>query len=1219
MTYSECKKIAFAEKKEEWEFLFEYKKTSEPDLQIIAVTPEVDFYARFYAKEIGLTVEDFYKWEEICNYGDLNINVIEDLADEYDRIFQEIGHNYPHIQWISARAFFHTLKGFLDSLVLRTLPVCRVFQYLKPMQVFCFIQEEYLINGPCLLDKPSYSLTARIVPLVAQKYGCSITWIADEQQGETSRMDPGLLAPSIKQDELERRIDEFRITLHEYETISSDSKIESNPVLISDNGVDDYLSQITEIWNVNNGRLPDFTYNNIWVHFNQTAVRELCIELGKQLWTKINESSTISNCFHIEDINLYSIAQPLLQRITLVDMPAMLIFVTGLEYSLKEYKQAVILLGGIEYQTYVIAKCASDLGIPMVSIHKGGYMGYSLLPMHERYDFADCDYFICNGIGAQRTFQNPCELAFWRKDRERAEPVPLGAIWLDALIQKNRGTSQKMNSDVNENLILSEKKTIMYIMSALLGDNTYLGYVYHPEIWYIRFQLKLIDLLRQYPEIRVLIKPPLPGRYPQIYNPVIDWLKEQNFPNVTILENIPLEDVMHPVDTFIVDSPSTPLLQLLTIDKPVIIYADSRFFKMMPAAVGKLRKRVIYTDNEQQFYEAVDTFIKKADWALPEPINTEFLREYGTHLHDGKSAERIVGFLMSLAKNYKKENGNSAMTLCNLIRGKIKNIIGETRAFFPTQLSIETVCGCNAKCIMCPSGSITRSKGIIKSEVHRLIIDKVAAAGAPINFITHAGMGEPLLDPLLEERIQYEKSVFPNAKVAVYSNGSLLAEERAINLIKSGLDILSFSVNAYRPETYEQVMHLPREKTYYNIERFLELNRRAGSPVSVHVSLIKTDICTDEEVNDFRNYWNSRVNAVITPPVINWGGKLNIGCQQQREQLPCFYIWKVLMVDHDGTVKMCCEDYDSKYPMGNLLTQSLEEIFNSFRMIQQRDEQLQGRFTCPDICRNCVETFEIAEDFWQNGVLVPAPNKIPLDAHNDSEEESIFKEERALVSKIRSMDPKKYKRFLGVVLSEGLSINSFDYPQGIWPPPTPARMYISEFLTKYSPDVHGRCVEFYPAVYYKMFMGNPAITSYDVWNVTPVNGATVFGDLQNAASISDSTFDTIICTHVLSAIPNIAKAVSEMRRILSPGGLVLCTVPCVLQKYAPDPQDFWRFTRDSLKTAFSQFSRFELCSFGNAAAVAGSPYFLMTNHFPEDVLHCHDEFCPSIIAIAAWK
>ncbi|HBG78598.1 MAG TPA: hypothetical protein DDW84_07135 [Phycisphaerales bacterium] len=295
---------------------------------------------------------------------------------------------------------------------------------------------------------------------------------------------------------------------------------------------------------------------------------------------------------------------------------------------------------------------------------------------------------------------------------------------------------------------------------------------------------------------------------------------------------------------------------------------------------------------------------------------------------------------------------------------KIRAVIGDNRCFMPTQLAIETVRACNAKCIMCPSTVMQRPKGFMRKEVHETILSKISRWGAPISLITHAGVGEPLLDKMLEERIKHEKEVFPNAQINVYTNGGLLDEERALKLIASGVDVVSFSVNGFHKETYEAVMKIPRDTTYENVERFCRLKKQMGSNVGICVSLIKTDLCSQQEIEEYKQYWNTKNVKVLTPPWISWGNFFEHSVSGHK--LPCFFIWKSMVFDYDGTVKRCCEDYDSQYPMGNIMTQEPSEIFNSPRMQQQRNDQLSGIFTYPDICKNCIETFEPAKDFWNS-------------------------------------------------------------------------------------------------------------------------------------------------------------------------------------------------------------------------------------------------------------
>jgi radical SAM protein with 4Fe4S-binding SPASM domain len=307
------------------------------------------------------------------------------------------------------------------------------------------------------------------------------------------------------------------------------------------------------------------------------------------------------------------------------------------------------------------------------------------------------------------------------------------------------------------------------------------------------------------------------------------------------------------------------------------------------------------------------------------------------------------------------------------IRQRIRQEFDRSRpnGILPRQLAIETINRCNAACIMCPYPTLQRQKGVMSAEVHKMIVDKVKAWGAPISSISHAGMGEPLIDRTIHEKVVYEKSVFPDAKVAVFSNASALESKRAQQLFDARLDVYSVSLNAFSKGVYEKVMKLPFERTLDNLHRFMEMNQERGKPIQFNVSLVPTEEHSDDEIAKFREYWTPLAHNVIVPPRISWGNYQDLGLR--KKQYPCRYVWDVLLVDWDGTVAMCCEDYETKFPLGNLTEKSPQEIWNSKMFQDQRRRQVDGDFGVPSICVNCIESHEGARDYWKEGTVIPAP------------------------------------------------------------------------------------------------------------------------------------------------------------------------------------------------------------------------------------------------------
>lgn len=71
--------------------------------------------------------------------------------------------------------------------------------------------------------------------------------------------------------------------------------------------------------------------------------------------------------------------------------------------------------------------------------------------------------------------------------------------------------------------------------------------------------------------------------------------------------------------------------------------------------------------------------------------------------------------------------------------------------------------------------------------------------------------------------------------------------------------------------------------------------------------------------------------------------------------------------------------------------------------------------------------------------------------------------------------------------------------------------------------------------------------------------------------LRDGTAAGVVSVAVLEHVPDPAAHVAEMRRVLAPGGRVLCFVP-FLQPFHASPHDYQRYTRAGLATLFRDFS-----------------------------------------------
>jgi SAM-dependent methyltransferase len=70
----------------------------------------------------------------------------------------------------------------------------------------------------------------------------------------------------------------------------------------------------------------------------------------------------------------------------------------------------------------------------------------------------------------------------------------------------------------------------------------------------------------------------------------------------------------------------------------------------------------------------------------------------------------------------------------------------------------------------------------------------------------------------------------------------------------------------------------------------------------------------------------------------------------------------------------------------------------------------------------------------------------------------------------------------------------------------------------------------------------------------------VLFDVTSGLPFADAAFDTIFCCSVLEHAPEPWDALSEMYRVLVPGGIAIVSLPFVLHLH-DEPHDYYRFTR----------------------------------------------------------
>ncbi len=102
---------------------------------------------------------------------------------------------------------------------------------------------------------------------------------------------------------------------------------------------------------------------------------------------------------------------------------------------------------------------------------------------------------------------------------------------------------------------------------------------------------------------------------------------------------------------------------------------------------------------------------------------------------------------------------------------------------------------------------------------------------------------------------------------------------------------------------------------------------------------------------------------------------------------------------------------------------------------------------------------------------------------------------------------------------------------------------------------------------------------YKIMDPVPTYNPDIVGDIHKMP-FADNSLDAIICIAVLEHVENPILAVSEMRRVLKPGGYIFLYVPFLYYYHAEKGYygDYWRYTKDAIRFLFKGCKTVEIVS-----------------------------------------
>lgn len=267
------------------------------------------------------------------------------------------------------------------------------------------------------------------------------------------------------------------------------------------------------------------------------------------------------------------------------------------------------------------------------------------------------------------------------------------------------------------------------------------------------------------------------------------------------------------------------------------------------------------------------------------------------------------------------------------------------------EVRIETCTECMYSCIFCPhsTSKFTRKKEVMSFDKFCFIVDKIEKELPNITDITISGFGEAFLDNTILQKIKYVRE--KGYKVHIVSNGYLLNLDVVGVLDKLNVEDIRISLHSVEYEAYKK---LTKTSFHHFSEVLVNINNIINTtniPLILTFEIIKG--INDNQIEDIKKKYDKIAMIEMWKPH-NWVSTYEFRSGPNIKDT-CGRPWNSpYQIQVDGTINMCCFDYNGELLLGNFLKQTMKEIFSGNEFLNLKLYHKTGFLDVSQyICRYC--------------------------------------------------------------------------------------------------------------------------------------------------------------------------------------------------------------------------------------------------------------------------
>lgn len=293
---------------------------------------------------------------------------------------------------------------------------------------------------------------------------------------------------------------------------------------------------------------------------------------------------------------------------------------------------------------------------------------------------------------------------------------------------------------------------------------------------------------------------------------------------------------------------------------------------------------------------------------------------------------------------------------------EIYNELENIRSKNPVIYNIETTNRCNMKCKMCPRTTMmTRSIEDIDRETFINVINQIKPhseeewrkwkefcekkygireddEASENHFFLYViakviqlhGYGDPLLDRHMHE---YVKILNDKGFFSYFScNPANINLELTYKMLDAGLDYIKYSIESVNDEVHKAIRGEMSNFTesYEKIKKVIEYKHKNNLKTVIVITMLDLNRSNQKEDYDklLEAFKDLDVYIYLKSEDCQWYRKDYHGTQSIHWSEVCKHPWMTMTIKSNGEATMCMEDFNNEIILGNVRTNSLEEIWN---------------------------------------------------------------------------------------------------------------------------------------------------------------------------------------------------------------------------------------------------------------------------------------------------